>query len=612
MADVVGYSRLMGQNESATLDAIKFLRKDVLHPLISKHRGRIVQLMGDGVLVEFASAVNAVECAVELQRQMESANEFLPQDRRIALRIGVNLGDVEVEGGDLYGDGINVAARLEALADPGSVVISHTVHSQVRGKVEFGFDDLGEQTLKNIAEPIRVFRVLATSIPPGGATRSAAQPSKPSIAVLPFTNMSGDPEQDYFSDGVTEDIITDLSKVSALKVISRHTVFTFKGKAVHAGQVARRLGVAHVLEGSVRKAANRVRITAQLVDAVDNSHLWAERYDRDLADIFSLQDEIAQAIVAALKIRLLPEEKKAIQTRSTHNPDAYQLYLLARHHFERRDKRGPEIAIRFCQRALEIDPNYARAWALIALAQAVEYRRGKVEESGLAAAEKALSIDPTLGEPYAAKGRVLAELGRYDEAFAAHETSLRLEPDSFDVRYHFGLTCLLSLRHEPAIEHFERAAQLLETDYSSLNLVAMSYEALGRHDEAAGAMGRALERIQKEIEVRPDNADLIIHGAISLAYLGEKEAAKEWISRALIIEPDNPLQLYNLACALVRSGEHEQALDILEKWTPKMSPQHITWTKRDPDLIPLRDHPRFIALVECGEARLAAVQVGRS
>jgi len=474
VADVVGYSRLMGLDEAGTLSALKARQRHVINPLVRKHRGRIVNMMGDSVLVEFASAVNAVECATALQLEMDVANRDLPTDRHIVLRAGVNLGDVVVEGNDLYGDGINVAARLQALADPGSVLVSEAVFGQIRSKVPINFDDLGDHTLKNIAEPVRVYRIAGAAVTTGTTSQATTTAPKFSIAVLPFTNISGDPEQEYFSDGVTEDIITDLFKVSALKVISRNTVFTFKSKAVHASQVARQLGVAHVLEGSVRKAANRVRITAQLIDAADNSHLWAERYDRDLADIFSLQDEIAQAIVAALKIRLLPEEKKAIQTRSTHNPDAYQLYLLARHHFERRDKRGPEIAVRFCQRALEIDPNYARAWALIALAQAVEYRRGKVEESGLAAAEKALSIDPTLGEPHAAKGRVLAELGRYDEAFAAHETSLRLEPDSFDVRYHFGLTCLVPGRHEQAIEHFERAAQLLETDYSSLNLVAMN------------------------------------------------------------------------------------------------------------------------------------------
>jgi adenylate cyclase len=605
MADVVGYSRLMGQNEAATLDAIKSLRKDVLHPLISKHRGRIVQLVGDGVLVEFASAVNAVQCAVELQRQMESANESLPQDRRIALRIGVNLGDVVVEGSDLYGDGINVAARLEALADPGSVVISHTVHSQVRGKVEFGFDDLGEQTLKNIAEPIRVFRVLTTSIPPGGAT---AQPSKPSIAVLPFTNMSGDPEQEYFSDGITEDIITDLSKVSALKVISRNTVFTFKGKAVDVGEVAKRLNVGHVVEGSIRKSGGRVRITAQLIDASSDSHIWVERYDRDFGEIFALQDEIAQAIVAALKVKLLPEEERAIETRSTHNAESYHLYLLGRHYLGLHDTRSISIALRFVQQALKLDPLHARAWALAGLCQSFLNRRGKSEDSGLVAAEKAISLDPTLAEAHAVRGRVLALAGRVAEALQAHAESLRLESDSHDVQHYSALTYMHLGRHEAAVEHFERAAQLQEVDHYSLSLAAQCYESLGHIDRAKDATRRALERVEREVTLRPDNANAVEHGATLLAFLGESERAREWASRAIVMEPDDPVGHYNIACTFARLGESPQALDLLETCVPKLSAEFITWIKLDIDLISLREHPRFKALIARGESRLAAVR----
>jgi adenylate cyclase len=606
-ADVAGYSRLMGADEEGTLARLKILRRDLLDPKIDEHRGRIVKTTGDGLLAEFVSVVDALRCAVDVQRGMVERNADVRLDQRIEFRVGINVGDIVVESGDIYGDGVNVAARLEGLSEPGGICVSARVQEDARGKLDLTFEDIGEQRLKNIAWPVKVYRAqLGREV---AASRAAlACTDKPSIAVLPFINMSGDPEQEYFSDGITEDIITDLSKVSTLNVLSRHTVFTFKGKSVDIGEVARRLQVGHVVEGSVRKAGGRVRITAQLIDASNDSHVWGERYDRELSDIFALQDEISQAIVAALKIKLLPQEKKAIHARSTQNPDAYQLYLLARHHFERRDQRGLEIAIRFCRRALEIDPDYTRAWALIALCQAAEYRRGKSEESGLPAAEKALSLDPTLADAYAAKGRVLAELGRYDEALAAHEESLGLEPDSYNVRYHFGMTCFVPGRHEQAIEHFERAAQLLETDVSSLTLAALNYEALGRHGEAVGAMRRMLERVQKVVAVRPDNADLIIHGALALAYLGEKERAKEWVSRALTIEPDNPMDLYNLACALTRLGEHAQALDILENSTPKMAPQQVSWTKQDPDLLPLHDHPRFKTLIARGEARLAATQ----
>src|SRR5262245_39808994 len=342
----------------------------------------------------------------------------------------------------------------------------------------------GERWIETL--PRRGYRfvgpVVATRNPPqeeGTEVKPALPMSDgPALAVLPFVNMSGDAEQEYFSDGITEDIITDLSKVSTLNVLSRNTTFTFKGKAVEIGQLAQRLKVGYVVEGSVRKAGGRVRITAQLIDASKDSHVWGERYDRELKDIFALQDEIAQAIVAALKVKLLPAEKKAIESRSTQDPKAYQLYLLGRYYLIQLGVRNLEIAVRFCRQALEIDPDYARAWALVALCQAFLRLRGRSEDSGLSAAEKALALDPTLAEAHAARGRALAELGRYDEAIAAHEESLRLESDSFEVRVNFGLTCFYLGRYEDAVEHCERAAQLLEADYWALGIAAACYRSL--------------------------------------------------------------------------------------------------------------------------------------
>jgi len=440
---------------------------------------------------------------------------------------------------------------------------------------------------------------------------SSALPDKPSIAVLPFVNMSGDPEQEYFSDGITEDIISDLSKVSMLHVLSRNTTFTFKGKAVEIGQIAQRLKVGYVIEGSVRKAGGRVRITAQLIDAGKDSHIWGERYDRELSEIFALQDEISQAIVAALKVRLLPEERKAIENRSTDEPKAYQLYLMGRHYYLRCGARDLEIAIRFGQRALEIDPNYGRAWALIAGCQHFLHRRGRSEDGGLAAAEKALSLDPTLAEAHAIKGRQLAQIGCYDEALAAHEESLRLEPDSFDVQFSFGLTCMKFGRHEAAIEHLERAARLHEDDSWALVLATTSYKALGRHDECKSAARRALERIEREIALRLDNAHVLVCGCNALAYLGEKERAMEWASRALIIEPDDAMDSFNLACAFAEMDEPDQALDLLESCLRKAPPDDLAWITQDPDMLPLNDHPRYQALIAREEARLAAARAER-
>jgi adenylate cyclase len=302
-ADVVGYSRLMAQDETGTLSALKARRKEVLEPLVARYKGRTFKVAGDGALIEFASAVNAVECAVELQRGMAEANSGAPEDRHIVLRIGVNLGDVMVEGGDLYGDGLNIAARLEGITEPGGILVSGTTYDHAKNKVKAVFEDLGVQALKNITEPVRVFRVRPDGV--GEAQRPAvALPDKPAIAVLPFTNMSGDPEQEYFSDGITEDILTELSRFRSLLVIARNSSFAFKGKATKVEEIAKELRVAYVVEGSVRKAAGRIRITAQLIDAANGTHLWAERYDRDLEDIFAVQDEVVRTVVASVAGRV--------------------------------------------------------------------------------------------------------------------------------------------------------------------------------------------------------------------------------------------------------------------------------------------------------------------
>ena len=367
-ADVVGYGGLMEADETGTLERLKANRSSIFDPHVAAHGGRVFKLMGDGALVEFSSVVAAVNCALAIQQATAQAEQEISEAKRISYRIGINLGEVIVEGDDIYGDGVNVAARLQALAEPGGVALSVTVRDQVAGKVSGEFRDLGEHTVKNIARPVHVFalRAAATKSPTASVPRER---QRLSVCVLPFANMSGDPEQEYFSDGITEDIITDLSKVSALAVVSRNTAFTFKAKHIDVAQVARQMKVSHVLEGSVRKSGNRVRITAQLIDGATDSHLWAERFDRNLDDIFALQDEIAEAVVKALKLQLLPAEKQAIEQRSTTNPEAYKLYLMARQYNATGNSRHRDITVRLCQRAVEIDPEYARAWALLAISQ---------------------------------------------------------------------------------------------------------------------------------------------------------------------------------------------------------------------------------------------------
>src|SRR5881275_2492737 len=362
-ADVVGYSRLMTIDEAGTLAALKSLRKNLADPKISEHNGRIVKLTGDGMLIVFPSVVSAVACAVDIQSAMRTRNATEPA-APIEFRIGVNLGDIIVEDGDIFGDGVNVAARLESIAPVGGIAVSQSVRDHVGKRLDLDFEDMGERRLKNIEAPIRVYSISVER--PSGDVAASVGEERPSIAVLPFINMSGDPEQEYFSDGITEDIITDLSKVSGLFVVARNTAFTYKGKSVEAQRVAKHLGVNFILEGSVRKAGSRVRVTGQLIDGKKGGHMWADRYDRDLTDIFAIQDEITHAIVEQLKVKLLPQEKKSIGQTPTDNVEAYTYYLRGRQFMQRHSKSNYQLARRMFAKAVELDPLYARAYAGIA------------------------------------------------------------------------------------------------------------------------------------------------------------------------------------------------------------------------------------------------------
>jgi TolB-like protein/predicted Zn-dependent protease len=425
--------------------------------------------------------------------------------------------------------------------------------------------------------------------------------------VLPFANMSGDPEQEYFSDGVTEDIITDLSKVSALSVVSRNTAFTFKARHIEIAQVARQLNVTHVLEGSVRKAGNRVRITAQLIEGATDSHLWAERYDRDLNDIFALQDEISEAIVSALKLTLLPAEKKAIEQRSTTNPEAYKLYLMARQYNAMGNSRHRDITVRVCQRAVEIDPGYARAWALLAICQAnLRMVNVGTGDTGWAAAERALALEPDLAEAHAARGRILGDAGRYDEALLEHHAALRLDPQGYEVNAAAARCYIPMRRYEEAIGCLERAAVAIETDFWALGMAIQCYEALGDADGVRSAARRGMERIEKVVAAEPDHGLAIGWGVSSLVALKDADRAKEWTERAMLLEPDNLNLRYNLACAMVSLGAMDLALELLEPVFARAQKQNLIWFRTDNSLDPLRDDPRMQAMVARAEARLAA------
>jgi len=607
-ADVAGYSGLMEADEAGTLGRLKENRRSVFDPCVAAHGGRLVKLMGDGALVEFPSVVAAVECALAIQKATERAAIDRADESPIRYRIGINIGEVIVEGDDIYGEGVNVAARLQALAPVGTVAIPSAVRDQVAGKVRCAFEDAGEHAVKNIQRPVHVY-----VLHPADEIRApGANTQKPllAICVLPFANMSGDPEQEYFSDGISEDIITDLSKVSALWVAARNTSFTFKGKHVDAPQIARQLKVSHLLEGSVRKAGGRVRITAQLIDGATGGHVWAERYDRDLNDIFALQDEISQAIVAALKLKLLPEEKKAIEHRGTSDPEAYKLYLMARQYNitgNVGNVRRSEVIIRLCRRAIEIDPNYARPWAMMALAQNNwRFFFSREGEDGLAAAERAIELDADLAEAHAAKSQVLRQHARFDDALRENETALRLDPESYDVNLAAGQLYYVLRRFDEAIRHFEKAAAIVETDYRSAGMLTSSYTAIGDKEGARRAARRALERCEKIVAAEPDNGSAMGFAVGALATIGEVERAKEWAERAILLDPDNLNLRYNFACTLITElREYDAALDLLGPRFENMPIEVLNWVRTDPDLDAIRDHPRFKAMLAAAEARLA-------
>ena len=431
-----------------------------------------------------------------------------------------------------------------------------------------------------------------------------------SICVLPFVNMSGEAEQEYFSDGISEDITTDLSKVSALLVTARNTAFTFKGEAHNVCDVARKLGVSHVLEGSVRKAGGRVRINAQLIDGKSGEHLWAERYDRDLDDIFEIQDEISHSIVNALKLKLLPDEKKAIEQRGTTNVEAYNLYLMARQYWvtgNHGDVRRDERVVRICERAVAIDPEYAQAWGLMALAQAnLRFGLGREGDGGLAAAERALSLDPNVAEAYCVKARHFSDQGKNEEADVAIETALRLDPDSWEVTKEAARQCMLTRRIPEATHYFEKAVSILNSDFHSWAMLITCYRDQGdlhRAHEAARVMVDEAERVLAQ---DPSNAAALGLVATGLALLGERERAREWIDRALLIDPDNLNIRYNFACALANElQELDLALDLIEEALAKTSGFIVRVVESDPDMDILRDNPRFQAALASARERLA-------
>jgi TolB-like protein/class 3 adenylate cyclase len=544
-ADVAGYSRLIGADEEGTLAQLKAFRKTLVDPTIAKHRGRIVKTTGDGMLVEFASAVDAARCAVEVQRGMADENTEIPQAKRIEFRIGIHLGDIIIDDNDIFGDGVNIAARLESIAVPGGISISRAVHDQVRDRINVCFDDKGEIALKNIARPVQVFAISGakeskTTVSPESKP-ALALPDKPSIAVLPFTNMSGDPEQDYFADGMVDDIITALSHFKALFVIARNSSFTYKGRAVDVKQVGRELGVRYVLEGSVRKAANRVRITGQLVDTATGAHLWAERFDGGLGDIFDLQDQVAESVVGAIAPAVEKAEIERAKRKPTESLDAYALYLrgLARF-YQFAGRQANAEALRLFNSAIELDPDFASAYGRAASCYGIAKINGWFSDTANEIAEvtrlarRAVELGKDDAFALAAGGFALAFIVRdLGVGAALIDRALVLNSNSAVAWFYGGWVKTFLGEPETAIERFARAMRLSPLDprlTGMRNGTAFAHFLLGRYDEAVSWAAMALQD-------NPDYQAGLRIAAASNAMAGRPEQAHKAVARLRHLNP---------------------------------------------------------------------------
>jgi TolB-like protein/class 3 adenylate cyclase len=534
--DIVGYSRLMGADEEGTLARVNAIRREFWEPKVAEHRGRIVKRTGDGVLIEFASVVDAARYGIEIQRGMAKRNAEVPQDKRIELRMGIHVGDVLIEEDDIFGDGVNVAARLEGIAEPGGICFSRAAFEQVEGKIDASFEDGGDQQLKNIARPIRIYRINFTA-PVRSATLML--PAKPSIAVLPFQNMSGDPEQDYFADGMVEDIITGLSRIKWLFVIARNSSFTYKGRTVDVKQVGRELGVRYVLEGSVRKVGSRVRITCQLIEGETGAHIWAERYDRPLDDIFALQDEITLSVVGAIEPNLRLAEVERAKRKRPDSLDAYDLVLQALPDVYSRMPEQSQRALRLLARALELDPTYALAHACAAQCNhAIFLRGGQNIENRKAAvrhAQAALAYGQDDALALTLAGFSIGMEG-HDRAaaFAAFEASLAVSPSSALSFMQGSVIHALAGDAERAIEWSEKGLRLSPLDpwrSSAFLALALAKFHLGQDQEAAADA-------RKSVQSSPGFSIPYVALAAALSRLGRLEEAKTVAARVLELQPE--------------------------------------------------------------------------
>jgi TolB-like protein/class 3 adenylate cyclase/Flp pilus assembly protein TadD len=536
-ADVAGYSRLMGADEEGTLAQFKTHRRELVDPKISEYGGRIVKTTGDGMLVEFASVVDAMRCAIEVQKGMAERNALVPENKRIEFRIGIHQGDSISDAGDTFGDVVNIAARLEALSIPGGICVSSRAQEDTVGKLDVAFEDMGERQLKNISKAVRAYRIELAGVSAPSARQPLALPDKPSIAVLPFANMSGDPEQEYFADGVSEDIITAISKLHWFFVIARNSSFVYKGKAVDVKQIGSQLGVRYVLEGSVRKSGQRVRITAQLIDASNGNHIWADRYDGDLNDVFALQDRITNSVVAAIEPHLLEAESVRSQNRTPNDVRAWDLLMQASFLFWRLNKTDGDAAISILRRATQLYPDYAPAHSMLAFAILLLGYLGYIDvqaDEAAALAARAAELDRNDPWAYVALGFVAFTGRRTDESIAHFQRALNLNPNFAAAHGYLGWTLSFDGQSDKAIAHSQTAIRMSPHDPQQV----IFHGGLAAAHYFAGSYDEAINSAHNVLRFRPTFNGARRQLVAALAQAGQLDEARRELERLKDFQPD--------------------------------------------------------------------------
>ncbi len=588
--DIVGFTSLMGIDED---NAIKILDKNrkFHRSFVNKYHGEWLNEMGDGILASFSTPTDAVRCACEIQREAKKAG--------IGLRIGIHQGEVIFENSVVLGDGVNVASRLQDLAEEGSVNISGAVYDDVKNKTGIKVEFIGKKSFKNIVEPIKVYKASCELSLPEESRQEYSQDTRPSVAVLPFVNMSNDPEQEYFCDGITEDVLNDLTQLKDIRVVARTSSFAYKDKNQDIRDIGLRLSVETIVEGSVRKAGNQLRITAQLINVTDGFHLWSDRYDRELADVFAIQNEISKSIVESLKIELSSKDRHKIEKTKTQNVKAYDHYIKGRSYLHRIHRNTTNYAIQLFTQAIDIDKDYALAYSGLADSFAQYYmyfeRNKSTLKKALDLSQQALQLDPDLAEAHSSRGIALSQNGDYQEAEQEFEKALQINPNLFVANYQYARASRAQGKFSKAVHLFEAASKTRPDDYESSVFLVAAYDDLDESEKLEKEIKRCITVVKNHLELNPGDSRALYLGAQVLIRAGEKQEAVKWMEKSLTIDPDEPSVYYNAACLSALMGNIEDAINYFEF---AIGAGYVSkeWIDNDSDLDLIRDHPKFIEI----------------